>query len=143
MGTQNRRAVLAELATQIALVSGVVTVQRSYGEFDITQKASSNLPLIEIFEPEEDTYTEMVGRRNLMQLLVSMKVWFVDWNDTPQATYETLMKNIRDKIGSKFKLENDAIECRVDSISAVEGTLPRWSFEMVLELRYYMDEEAT
>lgn len=141
--TQNRRDVLAELATQLLAVTEVITAQRSYGEIDITQKLTANLPLVEIMEPDEDTYTEMTGRRNIMQLRTVIKIWFVDWNDTPQSTYETLMKSIRDKLGSQFRLGNDAIECRVDSISAVEGTLPRWSFEMELELKYCLNEKAT
>jgi len=141
--SQNRRSVLEELAAQLATVSGVTAVQRSYGEIDITQKASTDLPLIEIIEPEEDTYSEMTGQRNLMQLMANLRIWFVDWNDTPQAAYGTLMKNIRDKLGSQFKLGNSAIVCRVDSISAVEGILPRWNFSMVLELRYYMNEQST
>ena len=143
MGTQNRRDALEELKTQLEAVSGVTTVVRSYGDLDITNYAEAELPLIEISEPDEDTYTEMVSQRNLMQINAILKIWFVDWNTIIQTSYETLMKNIRDKIGAKFKLENDAIQCRVDSISKVEGELPLWSYTIVLELKYYLNALST
>ncbi len=143
MGTQNRRLVLEELKTQLEAVSGVTTVVRSYGDLDITNYAEAELPLIEIPEPNEPTYTEMTSQRNLMQLEVVLKVWFVDWYTTTQASYETLMKNIRDKIGAKFRLENDAIQCRVDSILKVEGELPLWNYGVVLELKYYLNALST
>jgi len=76
-------------------------------------------------------------------LMVDLKVYFVDWNTDVQDSYETLMKNLRDKIGGDFKLGNTTIESRVDSISPVEGILPLRSFGISLELRYYLNEKST
>ena len=138
---QNRRDLLAGLKTLMGTVTGVVTVERSYGELDITVYASTDLPLVEIEEPEEDTDQEMTSHRTLMAVLVKLRVWFVDWNTDTQASYETLMKNIRDKIGGDFKLGDTTIESRVDSISPVEGILPVRNFQVVLELKYYLNEQ--
>jgi len=144
---QNRRDILSELETLIGTVTGVETVVRTYGEADVALNielyASTDLPLVEIMEPEEPTYEEMTSHRALMQLMVDLKVYFVDWNTDVQDSYETLMKNLRDKIGGDFKLGNTTIESRVDSISPVEGILPLRSFGISLELRYYLNEKST
>jgi hypothetical protein len=144
---QNRRDILAGLETLLGTVTGVTTVVRTYGEADVALNielyASTDLPLVEMMEPEEETYQEMTSHRTLMQLLVNIRIYFVDWNTDVQASYETLMKNLRDKIGGDFKLGDTTIESRVDSITPIEGVLPVRNFGISLELRYYMNEKST
>ena len=144
---QNRRDILDSLKTLIESVTGITTVIRTYNEDDealnIEIYATADLPLVEIKEPDEPTYQEMTSHRTLMQLLVDLRVYFVDWNTNVQASYETLMRDIRNKIGDDFKLGNTTIESRVDSISPIEGVLPVRSFGISLELRYYLNEKST
>lgn len=150
---QNRRDVLSSLKTILEGISGIETVVRSYISqvhvdvptegLDISLYSSSDLPLIEVMDPDEETYQELTSHRAMMQLFVKLRVWFVDWNIDVQSAYETIMKNIRDGIGDEFKVDNKAVECRVDNISAPSGSLPVRNFQMDLELRYYLNEKNT
>lgn len=140
---QHRNDVLDGLKTLISDVSGVTTVVRTYGDIDIAQYSSTDLPLVSIKEPEEDTYEELTSRRSMMLLVTKLVVWFVDWNLDIKSTYETLMKNIRDKIGSDFTISGNAVEVRVNSITEIDGNLPVWNFGLELELKYYIDEQHT
>lgn len=143
MGTQNRRSVLAGLATILGTVTGVTTVVRSYGDFDVTQYAEVDLPLIVVEEPEEATDEDLTSRRAMMLLDSMLKVWFVDWNDNPQTTYETLMKNIRNKLGSEFLVNQTAVACWVTGIGKIQGQLPVRNFDVEITLRYYLDQQNT
>lgn len=142
----NRRDVLSQLKTVLATVSGVVNVVRTYleADFDITQYAIADLPLIAIAEPAEETEQEMTSQRSVMTLVVRLKIFFVDWAIDPDATkYEALIKNIRDKIGANFTLNDTATEARIMSVTSVLGTMPVYNFVMDLEVRYYLNEQVT
>ena len=138
-----RKNILAELATFLATVTGVETVVRTYTEIDITKYTASQLPLIELLEPAEMNDEELTGRRSIAQLETILKVWFVDWNDTPQATYETLVANIRNKIGDEFRVNNNAIACWVVGVTELDGELPVWNFKIGLKLLYSLNQLAT
>jgi hypothetical protein len=142
----NRRDVLAALKTILEEISEIETVVRTYLEtdFDITQYATDELPLIAIPEPLEDTYEEMTSQRSMMSLGTKLIVYFVDWAIDPDATiYEALIKLIRDKIGGNFTLNDKATEARIMSVSSVLGTMPVYNFVMELEMKYYLDEQVT
>lgn len=142
----DRRTVLSTLATKMGEIAEISTVVRAYLEtdFDITQYAMSDLPLMVIPEPAEETEEEMTSQRTIMSLLVKEVIYFLDWAIDPDATlYETLIKKIRDKIGANFKLDGAATETRVMSVSSVLGTMPVYNFVIDLEVRYYLNEQAT
>lgn len=141
----NRRDILSGLATILATVTGIVTVVRSYGEegIDITQYAEAELPLIDIIEPSEDNDEEMTARRSIQFLDTVLRVHFVDWNDDVQSTYETHIKNIRDKVGAGFKVNDSATACWVTDITRVLGEVPLWKIELSLRVKYYLDQLNT
>jgi len=142
----NRRDVLAALKIILEEISEIKTVVRTYleTEFDITQYAVSELPLVAIPEPAEETDEEMTSQRSLMALATKLIVYFVDWAIDPDATiYEALIKLIRDKIGGNFTLNDKATEARIMSVSSVLGTMPVYNFVMELEMKYYLDEQIT
>jgi len=146
MASQNRRTILAALKTILEELAPtyITTVVRTYTEIDITNYLTADLPLIEIQEPEESAETEMTNRRSIQNLEATLRVWFVDWAEDPDATiYETLMKQIRDKIGAQFKLDNSAIADWVGAIPKLCGEMPVWNFSMGLLLRYYLNQQAT
>lgn len=142
----NRREVLLALKTILEEISEVETVVRTYleTEFDITQYATDELPLVAIPEPLEETDEEMTSQRSMMALGTKLIVYFVDWAIDPDATiYEALIKLIRDKIGDNFTLNDKATEARINSVSPVLGTMPVYNFVMELEMKYYLNEQVT
>jgi len=142
----NRRAVLAALKTVLGEITEIKTVVRVYltAEFDITQYAQVDLPLIVIPEPKEDTDTEGTSQMSMMALETRLMIFFLDWAiDPDDIKYEALVKKIRDKIGAKFTLNGTAEECRVDSVSVISGILPVYDFFMDLEMKYYLNEMNT
>lgn len=145
MSTANRRAILSALETILKTVSGITTVVRSYGEegIDITQYAEAELPLIDLNEPAEENDDEMTSRRSIQFMDTVLKVYFVDWNDAVQSTYETFVKNIRDKVGANFTVNQTATGCWVTDVSQVKGELPLWHIEFDLRVKYYLDQQAT
>ena len=142
----NRRDVLAQLKIVLDEITEIKTVVRVYleAEFDITQYAQADLPLIAIPEPAEETDEEMTSQRSLMALATKLVVYFIDWAVDPDATkYEALIKKIRDKIGANFTLNDTATEARVMSVSSVLGTMPIYNFVVGMEMKYYLNEAAT
>jgi len=139
----NRRAILAALKTKLEEIAEITTVVRTYlsTDFDITQYAQAELPLIVIPEPGEDTDQECTSQMSMMVLETNLKVYFLDWAIDPDETkFEALVKKIRDKIGNNFTLSGTAEECRVASISPVTGILPVYDFLIGLEMRYQVNE---
>ena len=141
----NRRDILSGLETLLGTVTGITTVVRSYGEegIDITQYAESNLPLIDIIEPEEVNDEEMTNRRSIQFLDTVLRVYFVDWKDDVQVTYETFVKNIRDKVGAEFIVNGTATACWVTDITKTLGELPVWHIDFSLRVKYYLDQQST
>jgi len=147
----NRRDVLAALKTILEEISEIKKVVRVYleAEFDPTQYAQADLPLIAIPEPAEETDEEMTSQKSMMALATKLRVYFIDWAVDPDATkYEALVKKIRDKIGANFTLEDEsgndtATEARIMSVSSVLGTMPIYNFVAEMEMKYYLDETAT
>ena len=140
----DRQSVLAQLAVVLGEIAEVEIVVRSYleVEFDITQYLQSDLPLIVIPEPAEETFDEMTSQRSIMVLSTKLLVYFLDWDIIPDAAkYEALVKKIRDKIGNNFTLNDTATECRVASVSTILGTMPVYNFNIALELKYYLSEK--
>lgn len=141
---ENRRNLLANLATALANVSGVTTVVRHYSEeLDITQYTESQLPLIGIKEPTEEPEEEMTSMRAMMWLGLNLKVYFVHWGISPDATYETLMKKIRDKIGNDPNLNSSSVFTYVGEVSEISGSLPLYTFTLTLMSRYYLNQQDT
>jgi len=140
---QNRRALLTQLAANLTLglISEVVTVVRSYMPLEISNYASTDLPLIEIQEMDEEIAEDMISQRQMRSIDIVLRVWFVSWAETPAAAYETLMKNIRNTIAADFTLSGKATECRVGSVSKPAGEMPLYSFEIGLRVHYYLDEK--
>lgn len=140
--TLNRRDALATLKTKLEEISEVKTVVRSYMEIDITNYKTADLPLINIIEPAEEAEEQMTSMRAIMELLVRLKVWFVDWAEDPDVTiYETLIKKIRDKIGANFKLDNTVTGVWVLDVSLVDGELPVYNIEIGLAMKYYLSQQ--
>ena len=142
----NRRDVLAELKIVLEEISEIKTVVRTYleTEFDVTQYAQAELPLVAIPEPVEETDEEMTSQRSMMSLGTKLIIYFQDWDIVPDATiYEALIKLIRDKIGDNFTLNDKATEARIMSVSSVLGTMPVYNFVMELEMKYYLNEQVT
>ena len=144
--TENRRDLLAALAATVAhdQIPEVITVVRHYSEeFDITQYAEAELPLIAIKEPSESPEEECTSMRAMMWLEATFKVYFVHWGISPDSTYETLMKAIRDKIGADPNLNSSSVFTYVKGISEIAGEMPLYTFTMDLACRYYLDQTAT
>ena len=139
----NRRDVLSGLETIIDEISEVTTVVRSYREVDILNYKEAELPLVNIIEPDEDTYQDMTSNRAIMSLGVMVKVWFVSWAEVPTSTYETLMKKIRDKIGANFTLDDTVDAAWIDSVTAIEGEMPVYNYGISMQIRYYLNATAT
>jgi len=112
-------------------------------DIDITQYNITDLPLVAIKEPEEDTDEEMTSQRSLMSLTTRLRVYFVYWGEDPSSTYKTLIRGIRNKIGASFTLSNNVTEARVSEMTAVLGTLPVYYVELELEMKYYLNEKST
>ena len=144
--TENRRDLLAALAAAVAhdQISEVITVVRHYSEeFDITQYAEVELPLIAIKEPSESPEEECTSMRAMMWLEATLKVYFVHWGISPDATYGTLMKAIRDKIGNDPNLNSSSVFTHVRGVSEIGGEMPLFSFTLDLACRYYLDQTST
>jgi len=139
----NRRDLLSQLATTLVTTSGVTTVVRCYEELDMLNYTEAQLPLIEILEPAENVGQQLVSRRQMIAVRAELKVHFVSWAETPTSTYETLMKNIRNKIAESFTLNQKATGVWVTSIGPIQGVLPVYWFMMGLVTKYYLDEQDT
>lgn len=141
---ENRRTIPAKLKTILEEIAEIKTVVRVYlDSFDITQYAMADLPLVAIPEPAEETDNEMTSQKSLMRLATQLVVYFLHWGITPDVTYGTLLKKIRDKLGVNFTLGGVVTETRVDAISAILGTMPLYNFRINLEMKYLLDETST
>jgi len=134
----NRRDALAALQSILSTIAEVKTVVRSYVPIDITSYAEAAFPLIELQEPDETPDSEMTSMRQIAFLEVATKVWFITWGENPTATYESLVKAIRNKIGANFNLNNTATGCWVINVTKVEGEMPLFHFDISLRLKYYL-----
>jgi hypothetical protein len=139
----NRRDLLAALQTLLTSVTGVTTVVRTHTAIDLTQYLSTQLPMVEIIEPAENTDQELTGRRQMVAFDLSLNVHFLVWGNSPVTAYETLVKNIRDKIGSDFCLGGKATGVWVTATRAPEGEYPLFKFVIDLTAKYYLDETST
>ena len=137
----SRKNVLSQLAIVLAEVTQIKTVVRSLiQDFDITQYSQSQLPLVVVPEPLEETFDEMTDQRSVMELATILRVYFVFWGISPDAAYEALMTAIRNKLGNNFTLNSTAIICRVAGASIILGTMPVYDFTIRLEVKYYLTE---
>lgn len=140
---ENRRDLLAQLETTLSTITEVKTVVRTLVDIDITNYNEAELPLIAIREPLETAAIEMTSFRAIQRLETKLKVFFVVWGENPTTAYETLIKKIRDKMGSNFKLDGKANKALVKDVSPVDGEMPVYFFLMDLDIRYYLDQKAT
>lgn len=142
--SENRRDVLANLKTALEAVPGVTTVVRTYTPLDLPALYSeSDLPLIELQEPDESDENEMTGRRAIAFLAVEAIVHFVDWDGTPDSTYETLMKNIRDAIGNDFNLNGKSVATWITGVTKIDGELPLYFYGLTFNCEYYLNQLST
>lgn len=140
----NRRNILARIGTLMGLVTGVVTVVRSYDGIDPTQYAESAYPIVDIHEPGEENEDELTSMRSMQFLKVVLSVHFVSWGIDPSSTYESLMKNIRDEIGGDFELNGESTATWITDVSLVDSELfPLYSFDIGLMCKYYLNLQAT
>ncbi len=141
---QNRRLILAKLAVEMGTVVGINTAIRVYTKtFDLTQFTQAQLPLLAIIEPAEETDDELTSQRSLMALIAQMSLHFLHWGITPNATFETIIKAIRDKIGDDFDLGGLITEVRIDTLSTIGGAMPLFNVDIDLEMKYYLNEMDT
>ena len=141
---QNRRLILAKLAVEMGTVAGINTVIRVYSKtFDLTQFTQAQLPLLAIVEPAEETDDELTSQRSLMVLVAQMSLHFLHWGITPNATFGTIIKAIRDKIGDNFDLGGLITEVRIDALSTIGGEVPLFNVDIDLEMKYYLNEMDT
>ena len=142
---QNRRSILTAFAALIDAISQVTTVVRSYRPVDITQYTQAELPLINIIEPAEEPEEHLTSMKEMAWLNLNMRLYFLNWGETPDATYGGLVKAIRDKIGNNFKVSNTATSALIDSISAIgEGSeMPLYWMDFEVAIKYYLDEKIT
>ena len=142
--TENRRDVLSNLKIALEAVTGVAIVIRHYAEeLDVSKYKEADMALIAIHEPSEVAEEELTSMRAMQWLEIQLKVYFMDWELVVGATYEALLKNIRDKIGSDPRINSTSVFTYVGAISAVAGEMPLYSFTMTLRSRYYLDQTAT
>jgi len=142
---QNRRSVLAAFEALMGAISQVTTVVRSYSPIDITQRTQAELPLINIMEPAEEPEEHLTSMREMAWLTLNMRLYFVHFEETPDAVYGGLVKAIRDKIGNNFRVSNTATSALIDSISAIgEGSeMPLYWMDFEVAIKYYLDEKIT
>lgn len=140
---QNRRDLVAGIATVLGEVTELKTVVRSYVDVDATQYAEAAYPLAAVIDPPEDVFEDETSRHAVMDLTVRVNVMFVAWGASPSATYEALVKAVRDKIGAHFTLHDKAIKCQVDAVSEVKGEMPLYNFDITLNARYHLNEQST
>jgi len=137
---ENRRDILSYLKTLLESVVGVTTVVRTFKDIDITNYNENELSLIQIKEPSESSKEEMTSMRAIQDLEVQLKIFFVVWGENPTTAYETLTKNIRDKIGNDFKLGNYAIKILIEDISLIDGEIPLYWYFINLDIEYYLNQ---
>jgi len=142
---QNRRSVLTAFAALMDAISQVTTVVRSYAPINIGQRTQAELPLINIMEPAEEPEEHLTSMREMAWLNLNMRLYFLHFEETPDAAYGGLVKAIRDKIGNNFRVSNTATSALVDSISAIgEGSeMPLYWMDFEVAIKYYLDEKVT
>ena len=138
----NRRAAIAGIATILDEITNL-TVVRTYGDVDMSLYNEADLPLANVVEPAEDIFENESTQRSMMSIDTRVRVYFVTWGINPSATYESLVKAIRDKIGEHFTLDQTATKCQVESISGISGEMPLYYFDVTLEVRYHLNEKST
>ena len=139
----NKRDIFAALKTLLEEITEVKTVVRVFDPIDIKLRFTTELPLIEIQEPDETVDKSMTSRRSIMSLATQLRVFFVRWGDVPNNDYENLEKVIRNKIGDNFCIENTAIATFVTKVSKVAGPMPLYQFTIGLRMLYYINETQT
>jgi len=141
MSSLNRRNILAGLETILKTITSVKAVVRSYMPVDIEQYATTSLPLIEIREPAESPDAEMTSRRQIVNMDTAIRVFFLSWAESPAVAYESLVKEIRNKVGVNFNVSGTATACWVVGVGQVNGEMPLYQFSMTLRVRYYLNEQ--
>ena len=141
----NRRNVLASFATLMDAISQVTTVVRTYRPVDVTHYTQAQLPLLNIIEPGEEPQAHLTSMREMAELDLNMRLYFVHFGETPDATYGGLIKAIRDKIGNNFKVSEYATSALIESITVVmeESEMPLYWMDFQVVIRYYLDEKNT
>ena len=139
----NRRTILANLKTVLSEITEVKTVVRSFVDLDIKKYSETELPLISIREPAESPDDELVSMRAMQNLELKLRIYFVYWDAFPLSSYETLTKAIRDKIGSNFTLNSSATKVLVTTVSEIRGEIPLYDFDIVVDIKYYLNQTLT
>jgi hypothetical protein len=136
----NRRDILEELAKVVATVSGVKTTARSSTALDIRRWKRSELPLVEIVEPSEEIESDLLSRRSIQNLSTSLKIYFVEWSESPSSAYEALVKAIRNKLGEEFRLSGCTVAVWVGEVTEISGSMPLYNVSLALRLKYYLNQ---
>lgn len=135
----NRRDILSNFKTILDAISEVTTVVRSNSILDISNYYSTELPLIEIQEANEVPDKELTSMRQMAYLDLVLRVYFVEWGEVPNATYETLLKKIRNKIGDNFRVNDTANAAWVVGVGKIEGEVPLYHLDIDVRVKYYLD----
>lgn len=137
--SQNRRTVLDAIYDKVDAVTVVKTVTRSLAVRDILNYNETDLPLVDLREPRETADVEMTSMRQIGFLDVILRVWFTHWGEDPSSTYETLMKDIRNKLGEDPTMGQCAVASWVTGVSNVEGEMPLFRFDISLRTKYHLN----
>lgn len=132
---------MAALKTILGNIPSMKTVVRTYRGVDITMYPDTDLPLVDMREPDEAGAEELTGFRAINKLGLGWRVYFVSWGDDATSTYEALVKDIRNKIGSDFKATGTATKALVVSVSTIQGEMPLYWVDIGLDIRYYLDQQ--
>lgn len=135
----NRRDIGSNVKTVLDAVSEVKTVVRTNARIDIANYYSSDLPLVEIMEADESPDVELTGRRQMSFLDLTLRVYFLEWGEFPNTTYETLIKKIRNAIGNNFNLNDTANGAWVVGVGEIQGTMPLYSLDIKVRVKYYLE----
>jgi hypothetical protein len=139
---QTRDAIFADIASLLGtLTTTFKTVIRTHTPLDISLYHSWNLPLVEVREPAEKEHTSLTSMRQEMELDSVLRVYFVQWGVTPDATYTAMVKAIRNLFGAHFTLDCTAVGAWITSVGPITGEMPLYTFEMNLQIRYYLDAQ--
>jgi len=140
---QNRGNVLAALKTTITNLGSTYakTVVRSYSGADIQMYLDTDLPLVDMREPNENNDKELTSFRSINKMALVLRIYFVSWAESASSTYEDIIKSVRNAIGANFKATETALKAEVTTISGIQGEMPLYWVDIGLDIRYYLDQK--
>ena len=136
----NRRDIGSNVASVLQALTEVKNVVRSNARLDISNYYETDLPLIEIKEAAETPDVELTSQRQMSFLDLTLRVYFVEWGEFPNSTYETLIKKIRNIIGNNFTLNETANGAWVVGVGEIQGAMPLYYLDLDCRVKYYLEQ---